>query len=623
MTVFMKTLRLRNKLLLGAAVISMVMVLTSMLAVSWVISRQYHNQSSAQLNKGASIINDNLYDRKFNLLKVSRQLATQKNLGSTIWYLGQYAQSDIDRDILFNTYQQLVTDIYKIGKVAKLSRIVIYDVQGKLVSFASFGSRADLVGFAERFPVPVFQVDTLKAGEEFNNKNLRKVKKVAGIDFKFGRQLSQQENVQYAIDDGSLAIESCVPIMGEMFDPVTGKQQTRQLGIVLMVQPLAQDFVDYLGRLTDVKINLFTSRGFDSGNLPAYRNPDWYGVEEKTAGSAFNEIKIGGESFYQSLIPLYTGKHLVGTIAALQSEEIVRKNIREMMHVLMLIAAVSLLLVFPFAWYLANSISRPLIALSGIFQGVARGEQTLSNELAQMKEFRGDELGELAKSFIDMNNAINQKIGQINEINASLEEKIEQRTRQLRSANKALLKLARHDGLTGLPNRQLLNDRLEQALVAAKRDKTRVAVMFIDLDKFKPINDTHGHATGDLLLIEVAKRIQDCIRESDTVSRVGGDEFIVLLPVTQSLQDAGGVAEKIRLALNLPFELAGNSMHISCSIGIAIYPEHGSDENALLRNADIAMYEAKRSGRNAVVSCQTDPSVNQPTDQLLIMPVTP
>lgn len=612
MTVFMKTLRLRNKLLLGAAVISMVMVLTSMLAVSVVISRQYHNQSSAQLNKGASIINDNLSDRKSNLLKVSRQLATQKNLGSTIWYLGQYAQSDIDRDILFNTYQQLVTDIYKIGKVAKLSRVVIYDVQGKLVSFASFGSRADLVGFAERFPAPVFQVDTLKSGEEFNNKNLRKVKKVAGIDFKFGRQLSQQESVQYAIVDGSLAIESSVPIMGEMFDPATGKQQTRQLGMVLMVQPLGQDFVDYLGRLTDVKINLFTSGGFDSGNLPAYRNPDWYGVEEKTAGSAFNEIKIGGASFYQSLIPLYTGKHLVGTIAALQSENVTQQNIREMMRVLMLIAAASLLFVFPFAWYLANSISRPLIALSGIFQGVARGEQTLSNELAQMKEFRGDELGELAKRFIDMNNAINQKIGQINEINASLEEKIEQRTRQLRSANKALLKLAKYDALTGLPNRQVLNDRLVQALVAAKRDHTRVALMFIDLDEFKPINDTHGHATGDLLLIEVARRIQDCIRESDTVSRVGGDEFIVLLPITQSLQDAKGVAEKIRLALKLPFKLAGNSMHISCSIGIAIYPEHGSDENTLLRNADIAMYEAKRSGRNAVVSCQTELSVNQP-----------
>ena len=609
---FIKTLRLRNKLLLGAGFISMVMVLTFMLTVSWVISRQYLDQSSAQLNRASNIINDTLNDRKNNLLKVSRQLATQKNLGSTIWYLGQYAQSDIDRDILFNTYQKLVTDTYKIGKVAKLSRIVIYDAEGKLVSFASFGSSTDLVGFTERFPVPVFKMATLKAGEEFNNKNLRKVKEVAGIDFKFGRQLSQQENVHYAMADGSLAIESCVPIIGEMFNPITGKQQTSQLGEVVMVQPLAQDFVDYLGRLTDVKINLFTSRGFVSGNMPAYRDADWYGVEEKTAGSAFNEIKIGEESFYQSLIPLYTGKHLVGTIAALQSENVVQQNIREMMRVLILIAAASLLFVFPFAWYLANSISRPLIALSGIFRGVAKGEQTLSDELAQMKEYRGDELGELAKSFIDMNNAINQKIGQINEINASLEEKIEQRTQQLRLANGELIKLARHDALTGLPNRQLLNDRLVQALAAAKRDKTHVALMFIDLDEFKPVNDTYGHAAGDLLLMEAARRIQDCIRESDTVSRIGGDEFIVLLPIVESLQDSSCVAEKIRLALNLPFEPGGSKVYISCSIGIALYPEHGIDANTLFRNADDAMYQAKRSGRNAVVLCQNDMADRQP-----------
>ncbi len=609
---FIKTLRLRNKLLLGAGFISMVMVLTFMLTVSWVISRQYLDQSSAQLNRASNIINDTLNDRKNNLLKVSRQLATQKNLGSTIWYLGQYAQSDIDRDILFNTYQKLVTDTYKIGKVAKLSRIVIYDAEGKLVSFASFGSSTDLVGFTERFPMPVFKMTTLKAGEEFNNKNLRKVKKVAGIDFKFGGKLSQQESVHYAIDDGSLAIESCVPIMGEMFNPITGKQQTSQLGEVVMVQPLAQDFVDYLGRLTDVKINLFTSRGFASGNMPAYRDADWYGVEEKTAGSAFNEIKIGGAGFYQSLVPLYTGKHLVGTIAALQSENVIQQNIREMMRVLILIATASLLFVFPFAWYLANSISRPLILLSGIFQGVAKGEQTLSDELAQMKEYRGDELGELAKSFIDMNNAINQKIGQINEINASLEEKIEQRTRQLRLANGELTKLARHDALTGLPNRQLLNDRLVQALAAAKRDKTHVALMFIDLDEFKPVNDTYGHAAGDLLLIEAARRIQDCIRESDTVSRIGGDEFIVLLPIVESLQDSSCVAEKIRLALNLPFEACGSKVYISCSIGIALYPEHGIDANTLFRNADDAMYQAKRSGRNAVVLCQNDMVDRQP-----------
>lgn len=224
----------------------------------------------------------------------------------------------------------------------------------------------------------------------------------------------------------------------------------------------------------------------------------------------------------------------------------------------------------------------------------------MSEELGALVNRRDDELGELTQSFIGMNDAVNQKIQQINEINASLEEKVARRTTELRLANEELTKLARHDVLTGLPNRQLVSDRLVQALVVAKRDQTRVALMFIDLDEFKPINDTQGHAIGDLILKETAGRIQHCIREMDTVSRIGGDEFLVLLPIIEAVQDAVVVAEKIRFALNQPFVPAGKSLRISSSIGIAIYPEHGLDESALLRNADIAMYDAKNSGRNAV-----------------------
>lgn len=160
--------------------------------------------------------------------------------------------------------------------------------------------------------------------------------------------------------------------------------------------------------------------------------------------------------------------------------------------------------------------------------------------------------------------------------------------------------LAQHDVLTNLPNRSLFSDRLQQALATAKRDKDHLAVLFLDLDKFKPINDTCGHGVGDLLLKEVAKRMQNCVRESDTVARIGGDEFVVLLPSIDTESDALLVAEKIREALNQPFELAGKSLSISSSTGIAIYPEHGTDELQLSKNADKAMYRVKKSGRNKV-----------------------
>ncbi|BBE50593.1 putative diguanylate cyclase YegE [Ferriphaselus amnicola] len=163
---------------------------------------------------------------------------------------------------------------------------------------------------------------------------------------------------------------------------------------------------------------------------------------------------------------------------------------------------------------------------------------------------------------------------------------------------------AQHDPLTHLPNRLLLEDRLQQLLSSAKRDKERAALLFVDLDRFKPINDSHGHDIGDRLLQEVAKRLQACVRESDTVARIGGDEFVILLPMVESPEDAKQVAEKIRAALNQPFNVATLTLHISSSTGVALYPEHGVSNEQLLKNADTAMYWAKESGRNEVMFYQ-------------------
>ena len=171
-----------------------------------------------------------------------------------------------------------------------------------------------------------------------------------------------------------------------------------------------------------------------------------------------------------------------------------------------------------------------------------------------------------------------------------------------RAAEDEIRHMAFYDPLTQLPNRRLLDDRLHQAVALAKRDAHRLALMFIDLDKFKPINDEFGHPAGDELLQAVAQRLRDCIRESDTMARVGGDEFVVLLPHIEVLQDALAVAEKIHTALRQPFTLAnGVTVRISSSAGIAIYPDHADDETALTRHADAAMYQAKTAGRDRFV----------------------
>ena len=158
--------------------------------------------------------------------------------------------------------------------------------------------------------------------------------------------------------------------------------------------------------------------------------------------------------------------------------------------------------------------------------------------------------------------------------------------------------MAQYDQLTQLPNRALLCDRLHTALARARREQSHVALLFLDLDKFKQVNDSLGHAAGDLLLQGVAQRIQLCLREVDTVARFAGDEFVVLLEDFHTGNHAALVAEKIRQSLNQPFDLNGHSQTIAPSIGIALYPQHAQDEQQLLLHADNAMYLAKQKGGN-------------------------
>ncbi len=158
--------------------------------------------------------------------------------------------------------------------------------------------------------------------------------------------------------------------------------------------------------------------------------------------------------------------------------------------------------------------------------------------------------------------------------------------------------LAQHDFLTDLPNRMLLNDRLTQAIALARRHGHRLAVLFLDLDRFKHVNDSLGHVIGDALLQSVARRLVTCVRSSDTVSRQGGDEFVVLLSEIEHADDAAASAQKIIAALVAPHDVAHHQLHVTVTIGISIYPDDGPDAETLIKCADTAMYHAKESGRN-------------------------
>lgn len=206
-------------------------------------------------------------------------------------------------------------------------------------------------------------------------------------------------------------------------------------------------------------------------------------------------------------------------------------------------------------------------------------------------------------------NVIRDSLGQIAQVVVVSRDVTERRCREER-----MLQLASHDDLTQLPNRRLLSDRLQQAMAASARDGSYAALMFLDLDHFKLLNDTHGHQYGDLLLIEVANRLTNCVRETDTVARFGGDEYVVVIneldaAYAQSLSLVAAVAEKIQRAIVQPFLLkieqqdsAPMTIEYQCtaSIGIVLFIGHHATQEHILKWADAAMYEAKADGRNRI-----------------------
>jgi diguanylate cyclase (GGDEF)-like protein len=187
----------------------------------------------------------------------------------------------------------------------------------------------------------------------------------------------------------------------------------------------------------------------------------------------------------------------------------------------------------------------------------------------------------------------------------------------LEQVNAQLLHNATHDALTGLPNRLLLADRLEQAIAHAERHGTRCALLLVDLDQFKAVNDSLGHALGDELLTEVARRLRTTVRRSDTLARFGGDEFVLVLNDVAAVEEIEGIIQAVCRCLTRPIELADLEVHVSLSVGVSIYPTDGTDRETLLKHADVAMYQAKRAGRNGFQFYR--PAMNAFTRERLVL----
>jgi diguanylate cyclase (GGDEF)-like protein len=292
-----------------------------------------------------------------------------------------------------------------------------------------------------------------------------------------------------------------------------------------------------------------------------------------------------------------TKSETIGFVRLGLSQEQVDERAHAYLASALLVSGVVLLIGVALSLFLARRILLPVRNLTKAAEAIGRGDlrvrvpQTLSSEFAVLTDTFNQMTARLATSQVS-----------VEEYQHTLEEKVEQRTRDLQTATARAYKLAQQDILTGLPNRVLLNQRLQQILALAKREHQQVAVLFLDFDHFKRINDTLGHDTGDQLLQQVAQRLSATIRESDMVARLGGDEFVLVLTglnMAQSAHELLQLVERVRGAFTTPFSVNGQDLSLTVSIGVSMFPDDAVDAPNLIKQADTAMYAAKEQGRNA------------------------
>lgn len=274
--------------------------------------------------------------------------------------------------------------------------------------------------------------------------------------------------------------------------------------------------------------------------------------------------------------------------------------------------AVSLLVAYLIAHHLQRKVTRPITELAHTTRQVTE----CRDYSLRAKRISGDEVGTLVDHFNDMLEQIQHRDKDLRLIQGLLEEKVDERTQELAELAKKFEHQAYHDALTGLANRITFDNRLQDAIAHARRHDRHVSVLFLDLDRFKVVNDTLGHGVGDLLLIEVSQRLKLCLRGDDTLARLGGDEFAILL-TDLSPGATGDVATKIIQEISAPMELKGHNLRLTTSIGISVFPGDGATASEILKNADTAMYRSKDKGRNRLTFFA--PDMNKKMERRLVL----
>ncbi len=401
-----------------------------------------------------------------------------------------------------------------------------------------------------------------------------------------------------------------VPTIYILFDKTKEGQHNHAEKGSFYIIALSTDFIIELQKSINFGIKGHAAIVDASGHVIAHPKAEWQQSIKKIAGlKPVSEMLKGNSGVSQFYSPAIEADMISGysTVKKTGWGVMVPQPISELKQEArnswfngLTIAVLGLLIASLIAWSLANFLTLPIQFVLNAIKGLARGEtaQAPPDFFHGVKIKEADELlRSFHKTAIDIHEATEELESRVEERTSELQEEINER----KKIEEKIRHVATHDELTGLPNRALLIDRLKLSLSQAKRNNTLTALLFLDLDKFKPVNDSYGHAIGDALLEIVAQRIQKSIRATDTAARYAGDEFVVLLNEVTGIDDVEHLAKKILTNLSRPYSINSLTLNISSSIGGILVPAHTSlSQDTIIQQADTLMYVSKEQGGNTV-----------------------
>ncbi|MCD6259725.1 MAG: EAL domain-containing protein [Helicobacteraceae bacterium] len=527
------------------------------------LKKSFYENTKKRMQYATEKIYFDLIELQGELYKNINYLQEDESFLASINFINSYGdKNNYNTSLIDEEKKVLLNHLLNTAKLSVLDAIILYDKDMQLLAYI----QRELDGTytlhaisydADAKPLRLF------ASETNNKYESLPYQEDSNIPFQHNQFYSTSQDAVLLFDtqQGDLRLT----LHHDIYDEALGKK----IAHVEIMHRLNALYFEELSRDLDMKIALSADKSFQNYSLGVF------------GSSTLRDIKLNEEDeAYVAALAIHTSaqqdsdslRYITFTLDKYNLDLSLRENRFELiLFLLLLLLIIPGVLVSVFKRWLAQPLDQVMTQIDKIELGDYSNSKPLQTD---------DELGMISRNIND------------------LAQNLKQREKQLNTSRKKLEHLSSHDTLTHLPNRRLFISRVDEAIKRAQRHNKKAAVIFIDLDNFKQVNDSLGHDIGDELLISIAKRLSHQLRDTDTVARIGGDEFNLLIEDIQNYEDVEAICMKLMDEFHTPFECNDHQIHTTISMGIALFPEDGKDSTTLIKNADLAMYQAKDSGRN-------------------------